>query len=57
MDETGIDTPRADTGKNTTYDMNDMNDMNGRMVRKGTTTTDGLKAGLYIVNGKKVIVE
>lgn len=54
MDETDIDTPRADTGKNTTYNIYDMN---GRMVRKAATTTDGLKAGLYIVNGKKVIVE
>lgn len=51
---TGIDTPRADTGKNTTYDIYNMN---GRTVRKGATTTDGLKAGLYIINGRKVLVE
>ena len=31
--------------------------MSGRMVRKGTTTTDGLKSGLYIINGRKVLVE
>ena len=35
----------------------DIYDMSGRMVRKGTTTTDGLKSGLYIINGRKVLVE
>ena len=51
---TGIDTPRADDGKDTTYDIYDMS---GRMVRKAATTTDGLKPGLYIINGRKVLVE
>ena len=51
---TGIDTPRADDGKDTTYDIYDMS---GRTVRKAATTTDGLKAGLYIINGRKVLVE
>ena len=51
---TGIDTPRADDGKDTTYDIYDMS---GRTVRKGATTTDGLKPGLYIINGRKVLVE
>ena len=51
---TGIDTPRADDGKDTTYDIYDMS---GRTVRKAATTTDGLKQGLYIINGRKVLVE
>ena len=54
MDETDIDTPRADDGKDTTYDIYDMS---GRTVRKAATTTDGLKAGLYIINGKKILVK
>ena len=54
MDETDIDTPKADDGKDTTYDIYDMS---GRTVRKAATTTDGLKAGLYIINGRKVLVE
>ena len=54
MDETDIDTPRADDGKDTTYDIYDMS---GRTVRKAATTTDGLKAGLYIINGRKVLVK
>lgn len=29
----------------------------GQLVRKNTTSTDGLPKGLYIVNGKKVIVK
>ena len=54
MDETDIDTPKADDGKDTTYGIYDMS---GRTVRKAATTTDGLKAGLYIINGRKVLVE
>ena len=54
MDETDIDTPRANDSKNHTYDIYDMS---GRTVRKAATTTDGLKAGLYIINGRKVLVE
>ena len=54
MDETDIDTPRTDGGKDTTYDIYDMS---GRTVRKAATTTDGLKPGLYIINGRKVLVE
>ena len=51
---TSIDTPKVNDSKNTTYDIYDMS---GRMVRKAATTTDGLKAGLYIINGRKVLVE
>ena len=51
---TGIDTPKANDSKDTTYDIYDMS---GKMVRKAVTTTDGLKAGLYIINGRKVLVE
>ena len=51
---TGIDTPKVNDSKNTTYDIYDMS---GRMVRKAATTTDGLKAGLYIINGRKVLVK
>ena len=51
---TGIDAPKVDKSGNATFDIYDMS---GRMVRKGATTTDGLKAGLYIINGRKVLVE
>ena len=51
---TGIDTPKANDSKNHTYDIYDMS---GRTVRKAATTTDGLKPGLYIINGRKVLVE
>ena len=51
---TGIDTLKADDGKDITYDIYDMS---GRMMRKAATTTDGLKPGLYIINGRKVLVE
>ena len=54
MDETDIDTPKVNDSKNTVYDIYDMS---GRMVRKAATTTDGLKAGLYIINGKKILVK
>ncbi|MBQ8283185.1 MAG: leucine-rich repeat domain-containing protein [Paraprevotella sp.] len=51
---TGIDAPKVDKSGNATFDIYDMS---GRMVRKGATTTDGLKAGLYIINGRKVLVK
>ena len=51
---TGIDAPKVDKSGNATFDIYDMS---GRMVRKGATTTDGLKPGLYIINGRKVLVE
>ena len=54
MDETGINAPKVDKSDNTTYDIYDMS---GRTVRKAATTTDGLKPGLYIINGKKVLVK
>ena len=34
----------------------DIYDITGRMVRKGTISTEGLQPGLYIVKGKKVII-
>lgn len=54
MDETDIDTPKVNDSKKTVYDIYDMN---GRLVRKAATTTDGLKAGLYIINGKNILVK
>ena len=35
----------------------DIYDLSGRMVKKGATTTDGLLKGVYLVNGKKVILK
>ena len=51
---TGINAPKVEKSENNTFDIYDMS---GRMVRKGTTTTDGLKSGLYIINEQKVLVE
>ena len=34
----------------------DVYDLNGRKVRSGSTSTEGLPRGIYIVGGKKVIV-
>lgn len=31
--------------------------LDGRLVRRGTTSLDGLKKGIYIVNGKKLIIK
>ena len=35
----------------------DIYDLSGRMVKKGATTTDGLLKGVYLVNGKKVVLK
>ena len=35
----------------------DVYDLNGRKVRSGSTSTEGLPRGIYIVGGKKVIVK
>jgi hypothetical protein len=35
---------------------NHVYNMQGQVVRQGTTSTAGLPAGLYIVNGKKIVV-
>lgn len=32
-------------------------DMNGRLVREGAYTTNGLANGMYLINGKKIIIE
>ena len=34
----------------------DIYDIHGRLVRKGATSLDGLKRGVYIINQRKVIV-
>lgn len=38
-------------------DKADIYDLSGRMVKKGATTTDGLMKGVYLVNGKKVVLK
>ena len=35
----------------------DIYDLNGRLVRKGATSVDGLKRGVYVINGKNIIVK
>lgn len=32
-------------------------DVNGRMIKQGATSLEGLQKGLYIINGKKVLVK
>ena len=39
------------------YKSYDIYNTNGQLVRKNATSTDGLSKGLYIMNGKKVIVK
>ena len=50
---TGIDDVVIDGNDHKAYDIYNAN---GQLVRKNTTSTDGLAKGLYIMNGKKVIV-
>ena len=35
----------------------DIYSINGQMVKKGSDSTLGLPAGVYIVNGKKVVIK
>ena len=35
----------------------DIYDLNGRLVRKSTSSTEGLKPGIYVVEGRKVVVK
>lgn len=41
----------------TTIVPSDIYDMSGRVVRKNAISVDGLKKGIYIMDGKKVVVE
>ena len=59
-DPTGISTlPAAGTSKSacTFVGYNNVYSVYGQIVRLGTTSLEGLPAGLYIVNGKKYIVK
>ena len=59
-DPTGISTlPAAGTSKSarTFVGYNNVYNVYGQIVRLGTTSLEGLPAGLYIVNGKKYIVK
>ena len=59
-DPTGISTlPATDTSKSgrTFAGHNNVYNVYGQIVRLGTTSLEGLPAGLYIVNGKKYIVK
>ena len=40
---------------NTSPDNDNVYDLNGRMVRSGSTSLEGLPRGIYIVGGKKVV--
>jgi hypothetical protein len=44
-----LDVTRTDQHPNAVYDMN------GRIVRQGSTSLEGLPQGIYIVGGKKVV--
>ena len=49
FDETGISTIVTDNTIQNVYDLN------GRMVRSGSTSLEGLPRGIYIVGGKKIV--
>ena len=49
---TDIDTPRVNEDVSTF----DVYNLNGQLVRKATSDTKGLEPGLYIINGKKVLI-
>ena len=51
---TNIDDVNIDGNEHKSYDIYNIN---GQLVRKNATSTDGLSKGLYIMNGKKVIVK
>jgi hypothetical protein len=51
FDATGIRTISNQTTK-----AKDIYDLNGRKVRSGSTSLEGLPRGIYIIGGKKVIV-
>jgi hypothetical protein len=52
FDTTGISIiPTSDTKSQDVYDLN------GRKVRSGSMSLDGLPRGIYIVGGKKVVVK
>ena len=44
----------ADEGSQQPADDN-VYDLNGRIVRQGTTSLEGLPRGIYIVGGRKVV--
>jgi len=48
---TGID------GVNAGFAPSDVYSIDGRIVKKNATTLDGLQPGVYVVNGRKVVVE
>ena len=48
---TGID------GVNAEFAPADVYSIDGKVVKKNATTLDGLKTGVYVVNGRKVVVE
>ena len=35
----------------------DIYDLNGRLVRKNATNTEGLRSGIYIIRGRKIVVK
>lgn len=45
-----------DTNHTSRYQHNNIYSINGRLVRQGTTSLQGLPRGIYIVNGEKVSV-
>lgn len=51
---TNIDDVNIEGVTNKSYDIYNIN---GQLVRKNATSTEGLNKGLYIMNGKKVIVK
>ena len=51
-----IETSGIRTISNETTKAQDIYDLNGRKVRSGSTSLEGLPRGIYIVGGKKVVV-
>ena len=52
---TGIQTVTSSSARQQ-FDNNNVYSVTGTLVRRGATSLNGLPNGLYIVNGKKVIV-
>lgn len=51
----GITHLQAD--EESTWKSNSVYSLSGQIIRQGTTSTEGLPNGIYIVNGKKVVVK
>ncbi len=54
---TAIDGVSFDTADGSKANGGNVYNLNGQIVRRGTTSTDGLASGIYVAGGKKVVVK